>query len=109
MNLKIPWTIFCLYPFFKYLQIKIPRAIIYSYPFSNIEKKSLLTNLKISWTTLWSYPFFKYLKNILMNLNIPRTIFCLYPLFKYLQISKYLGQLFAYTLFQIFKKHTYES
>ena len=51
------------------------------------------------------------LKRILTNLTV--TVFCL-SLFSnikkaYLQISKYLTQSLAYPLFQILKKHTYES
>ena len=54
------------------------------------------------------------LKRIFTNLKITGTAFvCLSPFSNikkaYLQTSKYLAQLFAYPLFQIFKKHTYKS
>ena len=44
---------------------------------------------------------------------MPGTVFCLSPFSNikkaYLRISKYLAQFFAYPLFQILKKYTYES
>ena len=52
-------------------------------------------------------------KSILANLKIPRTILCsstLHIFIKlHLQISKYLGQFFAYPLFKYLKKHTCKS
>ena len=88
MNLKIPGTVFLL-------------AL-----FSNIKKQ----NTYKSWHNFLLIFFFQILKSILTNLKIPDTIFCSSPFSNikkaYLQI---LAQFFAYSHFQISKKHTYKS
>ena len=88
---KIPGTISLLIPFFKYL------------------KKQTYKSEKCLGQFICSYTLSNIYKSLVLNLEIPGTMFLLILYFKYLKKHTYQSEnfwdnLFAHTLFQIFKK-----
>ena len=116
MNLKIPGTVFCLFPF-QILKKHTDESENTWQSFLHIHfwniKKSIVIISKNLGTVFLFIPFSNIKESILTNPNIPGTDFCLstFQLLKkvYLWIWKYLAKFFCLSPFQILKKPTYKS